>query len=149
MISKKLILFKQYFLYEGKKYTIDEFFNNINEIYKLSYNVLENHNLNYPLKISISNSKFPTKDYSNIILPEGNYDALKVEIGDAKGQNWWCVMFPPLCFVDDQNGIIDEKTDKKLKEVLTEEEYDLIMAKNKSEVKNLEFKFLHSHRTAK
>lgn len=50
-------------------------------------------------------------------------------------------MFPPLCFVDDQNGVIDEKTDKKLKEVLTSEEYDLIMAKNKTDVDNLKFKF--------
>ena len=76
-----------------------------------------------------------------MVLPAGKYKALRIIIGEGKGKNWWCVMFPPLCFIDDQNGIIDEKTDKKLKEVLTEEEYDLIMAKNKNEVKNLEFKF--------
>ena len=50
-------------------------------------------------------------------------------------------MFPPLCFVDEENGIIDEKTDKKLQEILSPEEYDLIMAKDKSEVKDLKFKF--------
>lgn len=50
-------------------------------------------------------------------------------------------MFPPLCFVDDQNGVIDEKTDNKLKSILTPEEYDLIMAKNKVKVENLKFKF--------
>ena len=71
----------------------------------------------------------------------GKYKALKIIIGEGKGRNWWCVMFPPLCFVDDQNGVIDEKTDKKLKEILTAQEYDLIMAKNKTELDNLNFKF--------
>ena len=95
----------------------------------------------YPVKVCLEETWFPTRQYENVSLPAGNYQALRVLIGEGAGKNWWCVMFPPLCFVDDQNGIIDEKTDKKLKEVLTEEEYDLIMAKNKSEVKNLEFKF--------
>lgn len=111
------------------------------EIKQLALQTIHDNGYDYSVKISVGNFSFPTKTYGDITFPPGYYDALKVEIGKAKGQNWWCVMFPPLCFVDDQNGIIDEKTDKKLKEVLTEEEYDLIMAKNKSEVKNLEFKF--------
>ena len=54
----------------------------------------------YDVNINIGNFEFPTKDYGDISLPAGYYDALRVEIGEAKGQNWWCVMFPPLCFVD-------------------------------------------------
>ena len=113
----------------------------LNEFKKIALNTIKENGYNYDVDISIDNVFFPTKTYGDISLPEGYYDALRIKIGKAEGKNWWCVMFPPLCFVDDQNGIIDEKTDKKLKEVLTEEEYDLIMAKNKSEVKNLEFKF--------
>ena len=112
------------------------------DIFKqIALDTIRNEGFSYDVNINIGNFEFPTKNYGDISLPAGLYDALRVEIGEAKGQNWWCVMFPPLCFIDDQNGIIDEKTDKKLKEVLTEEEYDLIMAKNKNEVKNLEFKF--------
>ena len=102
---------------------------------------IKQNGYNYDVSINLGYSKFPTKQYSSVVLPAGEYKSLKIIIGKGQGKNWWCVMFPPLCFIDDQNGIIDEKTDKKLKEVLTEEEYDLIMAKNKSEVKNLEFKF--------
>ena len=107
----------------------------------ISKKVISKNGYNYTVKVGLEYSNFPAKQYSSVVLPAGKYKALRIIIGEGKGNNWWCVMFPPLCFVDDQNGIIDEKTDKKLKEVLTEEEYDLIMAKNKSEVKNLEFKF--------
>lgn len=55
----------------------------------------------YPVKVSLGMSDFPTKEYGNLILPAGSYEALKIEIGEAKGQNWWCVLFPPLCFVDE------------------------------------------------
>ena len=107
----------------------------------ISKKVISKNGYNYTVKVGLEYSNFPAKQYSSVVWPAGQYKALRIIIGEGKGKNWWCVMFPPLCFVDDQNGIIDEKTDKKLKEVLTEEEYDLIMAKNKSEVKNLEFKF--------
>ena len=63
---------------------------------------------NYDIKISIGNYPFPTKTYGDISLPAGYYDALKVKIGEAKGRNWWCVMFPTLCFVDISNGVIPE-----------------------------------------
>ena len=107
----------------------------------ISKKVISKNGYNYIVKVGLEYSNFPAKQYSSVVLPDGKYKALRIIIGEGKGKNWWCVMFPPLCFIDDQNGIIDEKTDKKLKEVLTEEEYDLIMAKNKNEVKNLEFKF--------
>ena len=107
----------------------------------ISKKVISKNGYNYTVKVGLEYSNFPAKQYSSVVLPAGKYKALRIIIGEGKGKNWWCVMFPPLCFVDDQNGIIDEKTVKKLKEVVTEEEYDLIMAKNKNEVKNLEFKF--------
>ena len=104
----------------------------------ISKKVISKNGYNYTVKVGLEYSNFPARQYSSVVLPAGKYKALRIIIGEGKGKNWW---FPPLCFIDDQNGIIDEKTDKKLKEVLTEEEYDLIMAKNKNEVKNLEFKF--------
>ena len=59
-------------------------------------------------------------------MPAGFYDALKVEIGEAKGRNWWCVMFPPLCFVDISSGIVPEESKADLKNNLSDEEYSLI-----------------------
>ena len=108
---------------------------------EISKNIISNNGYDYDVNIGLQYSDFPAKQYSSIVLPAGKYKALKIIIGKGEGKNWWCVMFPPLCFVDDQNGVIDEKTDNKLKEILTPEEYDLIMAKNKTDVNNLKFKF--------
>lgn len=108
---------------------------------KISKNIISENGYDYDVNIGLQYSDFPAKQYSSVVLPAGKYKALKIVIGEGKGKNWWCVMFPPLCFVDDQNGVIDEKTDEKLKEILTPQEYDLIMAKNKKEVNNLKIKF--------
>lgn len=108
---------------------------------EISKNIIDENGYTYNVAIGLKYSNFPAKQYSSVVLPAGEYKALKIVIGEGKGKNWWCVMFPPLCFVDKENGIIDEKTDKKLQEILSPEEYDLIMAKDKSEVKDLKFKF--------
>lgn len=69
--------------------------------------------------------KFPTKEYGNYAFPAGKYTALNVKIGNAKGKNWWCVMYPPLCI--NTNGYnISEKDAEKLKSALTAEEYQMI-----------------------
>ena len=72
----------------------------IDEIQKIAENTIQENGYDYSVKLNIGNFAFPTKTYGDISFPSGYYDALKIEIGEAKGQNWWCVMFPPLCFVD-------------------------------------------------
>jgi len=108
---------------------------------RISKNIIEKNGYNYDVKVGIEYSTFPTKQYSNVVLPSGEYKALKIVIGSGQGKNWWCVMFPPLCFVDEQKGIIDKETDERLREVLTEEEYEMITQKNKTEVSKVKFKF--------
>lgn len=80
----------------------------------------------YDVRVFLGDYDFPTKIYGNIVFPTGTYEALRIEIGRARGQNWWCVMFPPLCFVDVKHGLTDEKTKEQLKNSLTEEEYYLV-----------------------
>lgn len=87
--------------------------------------ILEN-GYSYDVSVEIGNFSFPTKNYGDITLPPGYYDALRVKIGSASGKNWWCVMFPPLCFVDVTTGIVPEESKNVMRENLSEEEYDLI-----------------------
>lgn len=115
--------------------------NEYNEIERISKDIILKNGYNYDVKVGIDYSEFPTKQYSNVVLPAGEYKALRVIIGEGKGKNWWCVMFPPLCFVDETKGIIDKETDAKLREVLTEEEYELISQKTNKEVNRVQFKF--------
>jgi len=55
---------------------------------------------NYPVSFDHGRHLFPTKSYGNIVLPGGEYEAVKIKIGRAEGANWWCILFPPLCFVN-------------------------------------------------
>lgn len=92
----------------------------------------------YDVKAYFENSYFPMKSYGDITLPPGEYEAFRVDIGDAEGKNWWCVLYPPLCFVDATHGELPESSKAQLRNVLDEEEYNEIMTNN---VK-YEFKFL-------
>lgn len=103
----------------------------INDFYEVAKETIYKNGFSYDVKISIGNFAFPTKYYGDISLPAGFYDALKVEIGEAKGQNWWCVMFPALCFVDVSNGIVPEESKEELEDALLTEEYNLISSQSK------------------
>uniref|UniRef100_UPI003562892B stage II sporulation protein R n=1 Tax=Lutispora sp. TaxID=2828727 RepID=UPI003562892B len=78
----------------------------------------------FPIDIELGTYEFPTKVYGDLSFPAGSYQALNVKIGEAQGKNWWCVMFPPLCFVDIAQGVISEKTLEEFKEILDEDELE-------------------------
>ena len=111
------------------------------DFYKIAKKVINDNGYDYNVNISIGNFTFPTKNYGDISLPAGYYDALKVEIGNASGQNWWCVMFPPLCFVDISTGIVPEDSKETIKDSLHTEEYNLINNAQTADVK-IKFKLL-------
>ncbi len=93
---------------------------------QIALETIKNEGFSYDVKVEIGNFEFPTKQYGDISLPAGLYDALKVEIGNANGRNWWCVMFPSLCFVDISSGIVPEESKDELQNVLSDEEYAII-----------------------
>ena len=110
-----------------------------NEFYKIAKQTIIDNGYDYDVNTKIGFFDFPTKQYGDISFPAGSYDALRIEIGEAKGQNWWCVMFPPLCFVDMTSGVVPEESKKTLENSLSsEEEYILI---NDDKSSDIQFKF--------
>ncbi len=105
---------------------------------QIALDTIKNEGYSYDVSINIGNFEFPTKNYGDISLPAGFYDALRVEIGEAKGQNWWCVMFPPLCFVDISSGIVPDESKELMEDNLTEEEFALVSNDSSNDIK---FKF--------
>ncbi len=103
----------------------------------IANNTIKENGYSYPVTIEFGNFSFPTKDYGDISLPAGYYDALRVKIGEAKGQNWWCVMFPPLCFVNISSGIVPEESKELIKQELNDEEFSIV---TKEESSNIQFK---------
>ncbi len=113
----------------------------IDDFNQIALNTIHSEGYNYNVTVNIGNFEFPTKYYGDISLPAGYYDALKVEIGNAKGQNWWCVMFPPLCFTDITSGIVPDESKEELENSLTDEEFAIIANNDKLDLK-LKFKIL-------
>ena len=111
------------------------------EFKQVALDTIKKEGYSYNVKINIGNFEFPTKQYGDISLPAGYYDALRVEIGEAKGRNWWCVMFPSLCFIDVSSGIVPEESKEKLQNILSDEEYSIISDNSDNGIK-LKFKLI-------
>ena len=107
----------------------------IEEFRRIAEDTIKENGFSYPVSVEIGNFSFPTKDYGDVSLPAGYYDALRVKIGDAVGHNWWCVMFPPLCFVNISSGIVPEESKELMKQELNDEEYSIITKEESSEIK--------------
>jgi stage II sporulation protein R len=74
------------------------------ELVAIANRVVRSWGKDYPVTYFYGRDTFPTKSYGNIVLPAGEYEAVKIKIGKAAGANWWCVLFPPLCFVNVQES---------------------------------------------
>lgn len=122
--------------------------NHQDDFKQIAIDTIKENGYDYPVSINIDNFSFPTKTYGDISLPSGYYDALRIEIGEAKGQNWWCVMFPPLCFVDVSSGIVPEESKETIKSDLSDEEFSLISDNEDSEI-NFKFKLIEFFQNAK
>ncbi|MDS0528287.1 stage II sporulation protein R [Clostridium sp. SHJSY1] len=108
---------------------------NEDKVENIALKVIKNNGYSYSVKTELSNENFPEKSYGNITLPQGNYEAFRVIIGNGEGQNWWCVMFPPLCFIDVTKGNVEQEKSK--------DELDREIDKNKNikEEENPKIKF--------
>ncbi|MBE5821663.1 MAG: stage II sporulation protein R [Clostridiales bacterium] len=109
--------------FKSKKETIEYICSHLEEINNIVSNTLNENNCIYSFSTEITNSYFPTKHYSNISLPAGEYDCLKINLNNAKGQNWWCILYPNLCST---NVTISNNSNILLEKSITSETYNII-----------------------
>lgn len=88
---------------------------------------VEEKGYDYPVQAVVEKTYFPEKTYGDCTFPAGEYEALVIRIGDAKGKNWWCVLYPSLCFLDDTYAVVTEEKKEELQKVLTREEFLEVM----------------------
>lgn len=100
-IKDKMVNFLTPFLCQcnDKETAIKMVNDNLENLEKIADQTLNQNGFEYKSKAKISKEYFPTRVYDGLVLESGNYDALVVELGKAQGDNWWCVVYPPLCFV--------------------------------------------------
>ncbi|MCL1901374.1 MAG: stage II sporulation protein R [Firmicutes bacterium] len=105
-VKGKLIDFLTPYLAEcdTKQKAVNKLNGFIKEIEKAATEEIKLNGFNYKAKARISKEEFPARSYDGFVLDAGFYDALIIEIGEGKGDNWWCVVYPPLCFINFESG---------------------------------------------
>lgn len=89
----------------------------------------------YNVKAEVKKVTFPGKTYGDITFPAGEYEALRIIIGKGAGENWWCVLYPNLCFLDSVHAVVPTEGKEKLRDILTEEEYEMVTMNSKFKIK--------------
>lgn len=113
----------------------------LGDIEEMSRGIISSQGKDYSVKACFGRFPFPVKNYGYVVLPAGEYEALRVIIGDGKGANWWCVLFPPLCFVDITHGITKDESRLRLSKVLTPVEMAAIQAASSTEEIPIQVRF--------
>lgn len=99
------------------------------EIVEIASNCIREEGYDYSVQAGIEHTYFPIKNYGDCTFPAGQYEAFCIRIGESKGKNWWCVLYPPLCFVDISHGVMGTECQDTMSGILTDEEIDYISGK--------------------
>lgn len=110
-------------LEETREYVLE----NLPEIEQVALKTIEEQGKDYPISAVVEKTYFPDKTYGDCTFPAGEYEALNIRIGKGEGKNWWCVLYPSLCFIDDTWGIVSREKKEELREILTEEEFRAVL----------------------
>jgi stage II sporulation protein R len=113
-----------------KEESISYILENIEKITEVAEQTMRLNGYDYSVRAHITKSFFPTVAYGDVLFPAGNYDALRIDIGESVGENWWCVMFPPLCYVDLSVAELAPEDKVALKYALTSDEYEIVTSRS-------------------
>lgn len=103
---------------DSKEAAMAQMATHLSDVEQVAERTLRKNGCDLPVTAALKKVKFNTRTYGNITLPAGEYDALQVEIGSAKGKNWWCVLFPSLC--------VPSSTNVQMEDVLTQDELQVV-----------------------
>ena len=120
---------------ENLKECIKETEEKLPEITRIAEEVLKREGFSYPASARVGTVDFPEKQYGSYTFPGGSYKALQITLGEGEGHNWWCVMYPNMCFAGSVYEVVEEDAKRELKAVLTPEEYEELMAESQISVK--------------
>ena len=124
------------YIYEktGDFKTVDEaknfILNNDKTIKSIATKTIADNGYDYTVSSTFRFSDFPVKSYGDVIFPKGTYTSYTIKIGNGKGHNWWCVLYPPLCFVDVSTGVLPDNSKEKLRDSLSDTQYHTVTKYN-------------------
>lgn len=141
-VRNNILDYLSQFNFSNKNETILHLQNHKSDIEKIISETIEENGFDYTFEYEISNSFYPAKKYNSITLPSGNYDGLQIKLGNAKGENWWCILFPPMCLINSSTCQLEEEPNELLSSTLSNETTSVIQsseAKYKFKFKIIDF----------
>lgn len=115
----------------------------MDEIVEVAENTLKEHGYDYGASVRLANVEFPEKTYGEYTFPAGEYEALQITLGQGSGHNWWCVLYPNMCFRGSVYEVVEDDAKEALQEVLTPEEYQDVFQPGRFQIR---FKILEYFR---
>ena len=125
-------------LNDTKEYVLS----NKNSLEQQAEDYMKAQGYDYPAHMDVTRCYFPTKTYGDMVFPCGTYDAVRVEIGSGKGHNWWCVLYPPLCFVDSTYAVVPDSSKEVLRQSLDAADYQALLIRQPEVHVRIRSKFL-------
>ena len=114
---------------------------NLNSIELIAKTVVTENGYSYNVDAYVSDEYFPIRQYGDMVLPAGQYQTLRIDIGAAQGENFWCILYPMMCYTVDSAAIISKEDGEELKRALSEEEFDKLFIKREVEKEDVKVKF--------
>ena len=114
--------------------------NNLDFIKNIALNSIRMAGYDYDVKVYISKDYFPIRQYGEMVLPAGYYEALRIDIGEAEGENFWCILYPMMCYPLESGAVVSNEDKEELKSVLSEEDYKKLFIEH-DEKKDVRVKF--------
>lgn len=108
----------------GKEETKAWLLENKKELEDMAQDYLLGKGVSQPVRLTLTQDYFPTKAYGNLVFPCGTYEAARITIGEGKGHNWWCVLYPPLCYADAMHAVVPEESENALKGMVGEKDFE-------------------------
>lgn len=99
--------------------------------------VVDEAGYDYTISAYVVREEFPIREYGELVLPAGTYRALRVDIGAAKGENFWCMLYPMMCYTMDAGAVVDSEDAEKLAQALDEESYEKLFVKREAKGDNV------------
>lgn len=106
----------------------------LTDLVHVAEEVLAEEGYSYRVKAYFSKEQFPVKKYGDMTFPAGEYEALRMDLGDAEGKNWWCMIYPSLCFVDVTTGVVPQESKEEFEHLLPAEDYEDLLATPEEDV---------------
>lgn len=99
--------------------------------------VVDEAGYDYTISAYVVREEFPIREYGELVLPAGTYRALRVDIGAAKGENFWCMLYPMMCYTMDAGAVVDSEDAEELAQALDEESYEKLFVKREAKGDNV------------